>query len=1134
MTNLSKCDTCDELYKKVEVAIRNATILREESDTLIAENNALIANLHRDNKDLREEVHNLAGNITTLTSNYDAIIHPSMKTYNDTGIWGKVDELTHKMTALITEKKELNSKVNDLIIVIENLGVSDENGTTLNGSSHHDSGSQQDDSLHDNITKLITDLNDLQEKICQYDTQLRESHAEFAANITLLTLDKNQLSETIDRLTENITNLSSETFAAREWSKSNGNMTDLSRCETCNGLRGEVHNLARNITALTLNYSNLHVNTNTCNITVIKSIVDELSKNFTAFKFNNIDLRTKVAELTERIDVGNVTGLNGHSQPASGLTQDVKVLHDNITELITDMNDMRGEMNRIAGLPMKLMNLSDSMTLLMLDNHHLNTKVDELTKNTTLNARHNEQTFIILDEKVNQIIDNMTEHKSVTDQITESVTNLTTENIKMNLNVDKIIHNVTVLTSDKDRLVENISDLMLNKHKLDETVEQLVHNTTAMKAAELELETNISILTHHKDEHVEHIEQMITNLTALRSEKDKLADRVVVLTSDYDKTTGTIDQIIGNITVLTSDKNELAENISGLALEKDDIKRGINQIIVNLTALTSEKVEINRYIKVINENISALILDKNELANNIIDLISNKEQINGDIEKIIVNVTTLTSEKDKLVENVTALTSDNEKLTSNVIDLTAQKEEMNRNIEKIIVNVTELTLDKDELANSIMNLQSEKDEISINIDEIAVNVTSLASDKDKFFENIIGLTLKTNEITEKLDQLVENVTSDKAEVVEKIQDLISHNSEQVEMVKEIIRNVSALTSDKDQLNEKVIALTSDKNEIDREVDQVTGNVTTLISYQKQLEEHVVALILENLKQNEKLEQITANVTDLTSDTNELNREVNTLTWNVTALILYKKHILSEKFENIKENITALGVTTNEQRRQMNSMATDLNFKVGNLEHTFHVVSTRVNNLAYTTYVRWGRTICPNSTTTLYEGITGGSHWEKTGGGAEYKCLPLQPQWGNFNDRTARYSALMYGVEYQVEAPDANPFLHTNAPSDSNSLNDREVPCVLCAVPRVTTLMIPARNTCPSGWTQEYKGYLMADYTEGHRTSWICVDEAPEAKEGRSRINDNQAMIYVVEAKCGSLPCSQYINGRELTCVVCTR
>ena len=84
------------------------------------------------------------------------------------------------------------------------------------------------------------------------------------------------------------------------------------------------------------------------------------------------------------------------------------------------------------------------------------------------------------------------------------------------------------------------------------------------------------------------------------------------------------------------------------------------------------------------------------------------------------------------------------------------------------------------------------------------------------------------------------------------------------------------------------------------------------------------------------------------------------------------------------------------------------------------------------------------------------------------------------------------------------------------------------------LMMPARNDCPSGWTKEYHGYLMtAYYAHAHSTEFICVDGNPEYVHG-SQQNRDGALLYPVEGRCGSLPCLPYVEGRELTCAVCTK
>ena len=54
------------------------------------------------------------------------------------------------------------------------------------------------------------------------------------------------------------------------------------------------------------------------------------------------------------------------------------------------------------------------------------------------------------------------------------------------------------------------------------------------------------------------------------------------------------------------------------------------------------------------------------------------------------------------------------------------------------------------------------------------------------------------------------------------------------------------------------------------------------------------------------------------------------------------------------------------------------------------------------------------------------------------------------------------------------------------------------------------------------------YTLKGRTTYVCVDNAPEVIEGGAEDKDG------VEAACGSLPCPSYVQGWEITCVVCTK
>ena len=144
---------------------------------------------------------------------------------------------------------------------------------------------------------------------------------------------------------------------------------------------------------------------------------------------------------------------------------------------------------------------------------------------------------------------------------------------------------------------------------------------------------------------------------------------------------------------------------------------------------------------------------------------------------------------------------------------------------------------------------------------------------------------------------------------------------------------------------------------------------------------------------------------------------------------------------------------------------------------------------------------------------GGNHYSH-GGGADYVCLPDIPQWGNVKDGFQNQNR-MHGTEYDTRDSET---IFSKANKGGKSLHDNDAVCVVCLVPsRSIQIMIPAKRTCPAGWTMEYRGYLTAEqYTQG-RTVFICLDEAPESLPGSFSNNDG-ALLYAVEGYCGSLPC----------------
>ena len=97
-------------------------------------------------------------------------------------------------------------------------------------------------------------------------------------------------------------------------------------------------------------------------------------------------------------------------------------------------------------------------------------------------------------------------------------------------------------------------------------------------------------------------------------------------------------------------------------------------------------------------------------------------------------------------------------------------------------------------------------------------------------------------------------------------------------------------------------------------------------------------------------------------------------------------------------------------------------------------------------------------------------------------------------------------------------------------------CVVCYVADATTkIMVTGRLDCgETGFNLQYFDFLVAsaDAVNQPRTEYVCTDEAPEGRTGRSG-DDNQGVIYEVKAGCGSLPCPPYVEGYQMTCAICT-
>ena len=175
-----------------------------------------------------------------------------------------------------------------------------------------------------------------------------------------------------------------------------------------------------------------------------------------------------------------------------------------------------------------------------------------------------------------------------------------------------------------------------------------------------------------------------------------------------------------------------------------------------------------------------------------------------------------------------------------------------------------------------------------------------------------------------------------------------------------------------------------------------------------------------------------------------------------------------------------------------------------------------------TYTRWGHNACPrvSGTQMLYTGRVAGVYYTSKGGGANYLCLPNDPEYNIKTNPLPKYYSTVYGTEYQY------PLVGTN---------EHDVPCAVCyATTRTAEVMIPAKTSCPSGWTREYYGYIMSESNlQGvYRNQFICVDKDQVSIPG-SASNINGNLIYHTRAACRGIQCPPYSSKEVLTCAVCT-
>ena len=176
-----------------------------------------------------------------------------------------------------------------------------------------------------------------------------------------------------------------------------------------------------------------------------------------------------------------------------------------------------------------------------------------------------------------------------------------------------------------------------------------------------------------------------------------------------------------------------------------------------------------------------------------------------------------------------------------------------------------------------------------------------------------------------------------------------------------------------------------------------------------------------------------------------------------------------------------------------------------------------------TYIRWGRDDCPYGAVALFSGRAAGTKYILKGGTSDYLCLPDRPRYGSSYIEAA---SPLFGVEYE-RWPTSSPRQYYD-----------NMPCVVCYIATRSAMFVQeASYLCPSGWSREYYGYMMSEiaYSDRQHKSTICVDVNAEVVPG-SGTSTGPSLTYLMSVECtnSELPCPPYVDGRILSCAVCTK
>ena len=299
-------------------------------------------------------------------------------------------------------------------------------------------------------------------------------------------------------------------------------------------------------------------------------------------------------------------------------------------------------------------------------------------------------------------------------------------------------------------------------------------------------------------------------------------------------------------------------------------------------------------------------------------------------------------------------------------------------------------------------------------------------------------------------------------------------------LQDLLVKMTQMASKMDALQTENIAITTQfdqlkiqNQEFKSELDFIRLQNQDLKSQLKILEAQVGSSSTTNLEALKELNEISDIKKRLLSasdpsDIHSLELKLQELTANVNSIdakyasVIYslQQSIQMQSVSNVTSSLISI-------RQDMQRNFGNLSAQIYLLQYSTQsqIASVNTKSSQGSTYTRWGKKTCPTNSELIYYGYMAGSFYKVTDSASVHLCLPMDPEF--LPDARDRFGFAI-GVEYGENFNGENTS-HQNAA------------CAVCRSESTSTVMIPGRKHCYSGWNMEFTGRFSCHINTVFRT-----------------------------------------------------